>query len=85
MILNKIKKLSKDQAVSVHVTKAYKGSSRIAPRILNLGMRWKQVIKLMLWPTYPSHRENIPNMCTIIAYPTLHKALNPHIKCYSCY
>jgi len=84
--MNKIQKLSKDQAVSVHVMKAYKGSSRIAPPILSLGMRWKQVIKLMLWPTYPpATGEIIPNMCTIIAYPALHKALNPHIKCYSCY
>ena len=49
--MNKIQKPCKDQAV--HAMKAYKGSSCIAPLILNLGTRWKQVIKLMLWPNYP--------------------------------
>jgi len=53
MITNEIQKSSKDRAVPVHATKAYKGSSCIAPLILNLGTRWKQVIKLMLWPNYP--------------------------------
>lgn len=53
MIKNKIKKTSKDQAVPVHAMKAYNGSSCIAPLILKLGTRRKQVIKLMFWPTYP--------------------------------
>jgi hypothetical protein len=53
MIMNKIQKPNKDQAVPVHAMKAYKGSSCIGPLIFKLGTRWKQVIKLMLWPTYP--------------------------------
>jgi len=53
MIMNKIQKPSKDQAVPVHAMKAHNGSSCIAPLILNLGTRWKQVIKLMLWLPYP--------------------------------
>jgi hypothetical protein len=36
--------------VPVHAMKAYKGSTYIAPFILNLGMRWKWVISLMFWP-----------------------------------
>jgi hypothetical protein len=53
MIMNKIKKPSKDQAVPVHAMKAYNGSSCTAPLILNLGTTWRQVMKLMLWLIYP--------------------------------
>jgi len=42
----------------VHVTKAYRGSRRIAPLILHLGARWRSVVSFTSRPL--CHRERTP-------------------------
>jgi hypothetical protein len=36
-----------------HAIKAYWGSGGISPRILDLGTRWRWVVRFMPWPLYP--------------------------------
>jgi len=36
--------------------KAYLGSASIAPRILNIGIRWKWVVSFTPWPLYSRNR-----------------------------
>jgi len=39
-----------------HAMKAYWGSVRIAPCILDLGIRWRGVVSFTLWPLYSQGR-----------------------------
>jgi hypothetical protein len=41
-----------------HTMKAYWGSGRIGPHILNLGTRWRWMVSFTPWPLY--HRERAP-------------------------
>jgi hypothetical protein len=45
----------------VHVTKAYRGSSGIAPLILNFGARWRFVVNIMLQLLYRQEKTSVPN------------------------
>jgi hypothetical protein len=51
--------LVEGKAVPVHAMKAYRGSSGIAPLVLNLGTRYR-VVNLTLWPLYIWERTPVP-------------------------
>jgi hypothetical protein len=50
----------KDKGFRVYALKAYRRSRGIAPLILNLDARWREVVKFTPWPFYPKGRNPVP-------------------------
>jgi hypothetical protein len=48
------------KAVSVYVTKTFKGRRNIAPLFLNLGTIWRPVVQITLRPFYPQECTPVP-------------------------
>jgi hypothetical protein len=43
----------------IHAMKRQRGSKDIAPLILNLSIRWRQVVNLIPWLLYPQEKNTV--------------------------